>query len=63
MLSSVPVTVCGGSSSQQVQDMTVLTMVASSVELSSKVIVELFSKVVTMGREELMMSSQTWVIN
>ena len=35
--------------------MTVPTMVASSVEL--------FSKAVTMGREELMMSSQTWVIN
>ena len=55
MLSSVPVTVCGGSSSQQVQDITVLTITASMVEL--------FSKVVTMGREELMMSSQTLVIN
>ena len=55
MLSSVPVTVCGDSSSQQVQDLTVLTINAS--------IVELISKAVTMGREELMMSSQTWVIN
>ena len=35
--------------------MTVLTINASNVEL--------LSKVVTMGREELMMSSQTWVIN
>ena len=56
MHSSVVVTVvCGDSSSQQVQDTTVLTIIAS--------IDELFSKVVTMGREELMMSSQTWVIN
>ena len=55
MLSSVVVTVCGGSSSQQVQDTSVLTISASIPELSSKV--------VTMGREELMMSSQTWVIN
>ena len=55
MHSSVPVTVCGGSSSQLVQDISVMTTHAS--------IVELLSKVVTMGREELMMSSQTWVIN
>ena len=35
--------------------------VSLSLEVAS--IVELSSKVVTMGREELIMSGQTWIIN